>query len=153
MNTLEEAKDYIRAGAEEGVACPCCGRLVKLYRRKLHAEMALFLIKLYHACKQWPGKAFHTKNLIKSDTKASTDGSYLVRWGLVERGDSENSAGGKAGTYHITQRGKDFVLGRIRAPKYVHILCGDTMGFSAELVTIQDCLGSKFNYQELLEGT
>ena len=142
MLSLKEANDNL---------CPCCHQRVKLYRRKLHTEMAMFLIKLVKAYQQSP-RWYSTRELLPATAKSATDGAYLTRWGLIEREPSMNSSGAKAGMYKPTQKGIEFAQGGITVPSHIHILCGKTVGFSETLTTIQQCLGRKFNYAELMLG-
>jgi hypothetical protein len=142
----------IREEIEDGVDCPCCGRLVKLYKRRLHTEMAIFLIKLYKVDKMRPGEFFMVRDLIPSITKSVTDGSYLVHWGMVETLRSNNEVGGKAGLYRITERGKLFVECQTSEPSHIHMLCGDCIGMSEEKITIVDALHGRFDYDELMKG-
>lgn len=140
MLSLQEANDNL---------CPCCHQLVKLYRRKLHTEMALFLIKLTKAYLKNP-RWYSTRELLPATAKSATDGAYLTRWGLVEKMPSMNSSGGKAGMYKPTNKGIKFAQGQLYVESHVHILCGKTVGFSETTVFIQSCLGKKFNYTELM---
>ncbi|HWY36093.1 MAG TPA: hypothetical protein VNX68_15720, partial [Nitrosopumilaceae archaeon] len=45
--TVEEAKKFLRKNFDLGVNCPCCGQLVKNWRRKLDSRMARALIGLH----------------------------------------------------------------------------------------------------------
>jgi len=136
---------------EKNNFCPVCEQRVKLYRRKLHTEMALFLIKLVKAYQKEP-RWYSTRELLPATSKAATDGAYLTRWGLVEKMPSMNSAGGKAGMYQPTQKGIDFAQGKSMVASHVHIICGKTVGFSETPTFIENCLGRKFNYAELMFG-
>jgi len=149
--TLEEARTKMMSMTDKGASCPCCGRLVKLYRRKLHTEMALFLLKLVRAFKEEP-RWYSTRELVPSTTKASTDGSYLVHWGLIEREAHENESGAKAGKYRPTEKGIRFAEGEQYVRSHLHLLCGNVVGFGGDVVTIKECLGSKFDYEELKSG-
>lgn len=129
--------------------CPCCHQRVKLYKRRLHSEMALFLIKLVKAY-QTEQRGYSTRELLPAISKSSTDGAFLTRWGLVEGEPSMNSSGAKKGIYRPTRKGIEFAQGRISVPSHVHILCGKTVGFSEAPIYISQCLGRKFNYAELM---
>jgi len=132
---------------EEGYFCPSCGRFVKRYRRKLHAEMARFLIKLYRATIKHPKQQwFSTRKLYPESIKAATDGSYLVHWGLVER------EAGRSGSYRITRRGKTFAAGDSTVRKKIVMLCGAFEEFDGPRIDIHQALGSKFDYYELMHG-
>lgn len=146
---VKEVREYLIERAEEGVRCPCCNRLVKVYRRKLHSEMALFLCLLVKRWRQVP-RYFSTSELVPGTNKSTTDGAYLVHWGLVEREPAKNTAGGRAGMYRPTPKGVEFAEGRLTVPSHIHTLCGDLIGFSEEQVSIEHCLGSRFDYDELM---
>ncbi|MEN6368544.1 MAG: hypothetical protein ABFD77_02465, partial [Thermotogota bacterium] len=148
---LLEAISETREKTAKGTTCPCCGRFVKLYKRKLHAEMAAFLCRLVRKWRQEP-RYYSTRELCPALTKSATDGSYLVLWGLIERDPIpyRNRRGGNAGMYAPSARGIDFVEGTLFVPFRAHILCGELVGFSAEQISIRQALGDKFNYDELM---
>ena len=147
--TLQDAQLEMLTGVEKGTDCPCCGQLVKLYRRRLHAEMAVFLCKLVKRYDEYP-RFYSTREIIGGGPKSSTDGAYLTRWGLVEKEKAENHAGGKAGKYKPTGKGLTFASDRASVASHVFLLCGKVVGFSDTTVTIQECLGAKFSYSELM---
>lgn len=60
------------------------------------------------------GEPVHTRTLFPTQTKASSDGSYLTKWGLVER------VGG-VGWYRITKRGVSFLAGKLAVPAFADI--------------------------------
>lgn len=149
MDKLERNTDQwerVKAQADKGISCPCCGRLVKRYRRKLHTEMALFMLRLYHMDQRYPQQYHATKVLIPATCKASTDGAYLHHWGLAE------SIDGKSGYYRITPKGIDFVLGNITVPEKIVLLCGEFEGLEGKQITIHQALSNKFNYAQLMSG-
>lgn len=148
MDELDRNLDQwesVKAQADKGISCPCCGRLVKRYRRKLHTEMALFMLRLYHMDQSFPQQFHSTKILIPATCKASTDGAYLHHWDLAE------SMDGKSGYYRITSKGIDFVLGKITVPERIVLLCGDFEGFEGDQITIQQALSNKFSYTQLMQ--
>jgi len=147
--SLAQAKREMLAKVEDGAPCPCCGRLVKLYKRKLHSEMAAFLCRLVRKY-QHEQRYYSTRELCPALTKSATDGSYLVLWDLIEKEPSENHAGGKAGMYRPTIHGQEFVLGYTTVKSHVHLLCGEVIGFSDDYIHIKEALGSRFNYEELM---
>ena len=149
--SLAEAIREMREKIEEGTTCPCCGRFVKLYKRKLHAEMAAFLCRLVARWRR-EQRYYSTRELCPALTKSATDGSYLVHWGLLEREPipNRNEAGGKAGMYRPTDRGIAFVEGRITVASHIHILCGEIVGFSLDNIGAREALGDRFSYDELM---
>jgi len=148
--TLDEARRVVEAGAVDGIECPCCGRLAKVYRRKLHREMAIFLCLLVR--RAGPERAWvHVRDVLKGTRtaqKASTDGAYLVHWSLIEAKPGEHSAG----MYRPTAMGASFVEGGLKVSSHVHLFNNEPVGFSETLVSIRDALGSKFDYDELMRG-
>ena len=147
--TLAEAKKVVRDGLKSGITCPCCGRLCKLYPRKLHKEMATFLIQLVRAAEHDDGW-IHIRNLLPASPKASTDGSYLTHWGLLETKPSD--PGEKSdGFYRPTDKGKRFVQGKVRVPSHAYIFSGRCYHFSDEQVSITEALGQPFNYREMMD--
>lgn len=146
--SLEQAKREIRSKMKEGSRCPCCGRLVKLYKRKLSAEMVVFLIAL---CREYSGEYLDIRQL-RWWSYQRGDYAYLAHWGLVEQrpGDEE----GKRGSAHWrpTEAALRFLSGETRVASHAHIFCGDLVGWSDKLVGAREALGKKFNYQELMAG-
>jgi len=150
--TVAEAREMLSQGAEDGVHCPCCSQLVRLYKRALHAEMVLFLYKLAREYKKDP-RPYTTRELIPSLTKSASDGTYLTRWGIIKKITAgKNSTGGMAGGYVPTQKGLAFLRDRIKVPSHVFMQCGKTMGFSERQISVREALGSRFDYEKLLRG-
>jgi len=148
MQLLEDARRHVREGLDKGVTCPCCGQLAKRYRRWIHAEVAIFLIKLVKAYRKDP-RYYHAKELIDAKGKHSTDASYTQHWGLVTKANAE-ADGRKGGFYKPTQRGIDFVLGRIAVPAHAVIYDNRVEEWATNNVSIRDSLGKKFKYEELM---
>ncbi len=44
--SLADAIDYVLANRYEGVTCPCCTQSAKVYRRRINAPVAAWLIAL-----------------------------------------------------------------------------------------------------------
>ena len=59
MNTIAEAKQYLRKNFKEGTVCPCCDKYVKAYKRKLNSGIARALIIMYKLG-AYNGKYIHT---------------------------------------------------------------------------------------------
>ncbi|RKY28465.1 MAG: hypothetical protein DRP83_00770 [Planctomycetota bacterium] len=140
-----------RAHDAQGTHCPVCSKFVKVYRRKLHNEMARFLIKLVHAYKRYP-RYYTMRELFPGNNKSASDGSYLVHWGLVERSDATNEAQAPAGSYRPTDKGLRFAHNNEFVPTHVHLLNNEVVGWSDRQTNIRTALGSKFNYEELMKS-
>ena len=146
MQTIAEAKQYLKDNYVEGVRCPCCDQLVKKYSRKITSTMARSLISLYHESTS-TYSPIHITNI-----KFVQGGEFaqMRRWGLIAEAKNETTTKRTSGLWYITQKGKDFVNGRIQVPMYCDTYNGKTLGFSRETTTIKQALGNKFDYMELM---
>ena len=142
--TLKEVKAYLRENVEEGVDCPACTQLVKLYKRKINSGMAVSLIKMYRSAGlEWQ----HIPTTIPA--KSREEGK-LRYWGLVEEEMERREDGGRAGWWRVTEKGRDFALGRITVPKYARVFDAKLFALEGEEVGIREALGDKFDYNELM---
>ena len=143
--TLGEAREKLRKMAEEGTTCPLCTQNVKVWRRKIHASMAVLLIRMWRAAQ---GDWVYLPDL----PQKSRDGAGLAYWGLIVEATEKREDGGRAGWWKITPPGVNWVLARATVPKYARVYDGRMLNLLGEPVTIQDALGTKFNYRDLMEG-
>jgi hypothetical protein len=164
METIKQAKEQLREEWEKGTTCPCCNQRVKLYKRRITGSMAVGLIffsNYYFDNKIDPVeylKPINVFNKIKDTTtynvhNLNTNFALLRYWELIEPLKEERADGSnRNGFYRITNRGYKFIAGTLEVPKLVKLYNQKTKGFDAqEMVTIKDCLGTKFNYKELME--
>lgn len=153
METIAEAKTHLRANFEKGVECPCCGQHVKMYKRKLNSGMALFLMGLYKlTCKSMP--MFYSNKQIMEKMNINTsslDYSVMKHFDLIAPRVSE--LGKKdSGYWMITAKGVRFAAGHDSINKHVFLYNNKRQGFSDETITIKEALGSKFDYEELMNN-
>lgn len=151
FETLEEAKAFIRENWEKGTACPCCGQLVKLYKRNIYAVMAADLIRLYHLDQS---KYHHIGKFSNKNRSGGGDFAKLVYWGLVEEEPkpADDKKKRTSGMWRITEAGKSFAERRLRVPKYAQVYNGKLLGLTGDRVMIDDALGDKFDYDKLMKG-
>jgi hypothetical protein len=136
--------------SHKGLRCPCCNRLVKVYRRVLNSEMAWFLLLLVRAYKNYP-RFYSMRDLLPKEHKATSEGTYLLHWELIEKSDGVNAAMAPAGTYRPTEKGLRFAHGLERVPSHAHVIPPNTLvGWSDKTTDIKQALGKKFNYDELM---
>lgn len=153
--TLKEAKKYLRDNFEKGVDCPCCGQFVKKYNRKITSSMAygLLLLSKLSPEKKW----IHVDEIVKISAishKAIADFPKFKYWGLIIASDEQREDGSKRnGMWMITDKGRDFVNGVVKIPSRVLIYNSKFIGFDGDDVTIQEILGEKFNYRELMDAS
>lgn len=162
--TLGEAREWLMQHRDDGAYCPCCGQFAKVYRRKLSSSMAYALVLIDRFFRETPHGWLHVPSYLTENVPAKCGATFrggdwakLAYWGLLReqnRGDVHSIAGGpRAGYHRITDRGKLFVRGKIVVPKYVFVYDGEPMGFSEETTSIDDALGSRFDYQELMAAS
>ena len=146
--TLGAARDELRELIEDGHQCPCCTQFAKVYRRKIHTSMASALIRIYRARQyEWVTVADILTH------RQIADVAKLEYWGLIERQIGERDDGSKrVGIWRMTGIGREFVQLRTSVHKYARIYDGRCLGMTGEPVTIRDCLGGSFNYEELMYG-
>lgn len=152
MTTIREAKKKLRENWERGINCPCCGQMVKLYKRKLYAIQARGLIELYKL-DQTESKYYHIRE-IEGKFRGSGGGDFakLRYWKLIEEKPNEDDPSKRtSGMWQITDRGRDFVLGNVKVRSHMTIFDGKFQGLEGDLITIQEALGKKFNYSELMK--
>lgn len=136
---------------DDGYDCPHCHRLIKRYRRCLNSNMALTLIHLYKSGKRdW----VHVEKFLQENNHPrSGDFHKLVLWGLLDKMEGDREDGSpRNGYYRLNGKSLMFVEGKLSVPKTAKILNGTFEGFEQPHVYIQQCLGEKFNYSELMEG-
>jgi len=144
--SLAEARGWLRDNLDSGARCPCCTQIAKVYRRRIHAAMARDLCHVHSACGvEW----FHVRTALGHD---GGDFAKLAYWSLVEESTGRRDDGGRVGWWRITDHGRAFVLGQARVPKYARIYDGRCLGLTGDPVSIRDALGSRFNYDDLMEG-
>ncbi len=156
--TLEEAKTFVQLNLTNGTVCPCCAQFAKVYKRKLYSTIAVALCLIYQHFQKNPGHTWlHVQAfLIEAKRDSSIMGGDVVKlryWGLIERAAGERDDGSdRIGRYRITELGKQFVEGKVAVPGYVFLYNGHVLRMSEEMTTIQEALGAKFNYSELMRG-
>lgn len=160
--TIAEAQALMEPlAATTGVICPCCRQLAHVQEKRITPPMAYVLI-LLHRHFQGPVKGW----LNVSDYLSSMSGlgalsrggewTKLEFWGLIEEKPkpkvTQKDQGKWAGFYRITERGHLFALDRIRMPKVVRLYNGKPVGHGRGGVSIRDCLGEEFRYEDLIAG-
>lgn len=158
MNTIEEAKQFLRDHFDEGVECPVCKQRVKLYHRQITSSMAYGLIIIHRYFLANPEDEYvHTPSLAQNQNIPMAifggDFSKLRFWGLIEPmpGDREDGSW-RNGWWGITDKGIKFVKHEILVPSSLAIYNQKPLGLEGEYVSIKDTLGKRFNFDELMSG-
>jgi hypothetical protein len=150
FTSVEEAKTWVKTNSKTGCICPCCNRLVKIYKRKLNSGMAQELIDLYSlSFNDLETKFYHHTQFAKV---SGGELSKLTHWGLVC--EKQNTIDDKrtSGFWGITEKGILFVENKISVEKYIYLLDAELISYSKETTNIIESLGSKFNYPELMNS-
>jgi hypothetical protein len=146
--TLVEARQRLQDHLDEGLTCPCCGQFAKRYRRKFNSGQARALINIYKR----GGRADLDWVYIPLLSAKSREEGKIAYWGLLKEAEERREDGGRAGWWRVTPIGENFIINGLRIPKYVFVYNATCFGFDKnEMVTIQDCLGNKFDLSELMQ--
>ena len=161
--TLSQAKQWLRERVINGEAkeCPCCTQLAKVYKRKLNSGMAVILLVMHQAPRGWIHiQQYLAERTFQPNVKkalANREWAKLSYWGLLREATDDDKdlafEGSKTtGYWMLTPAGEQFVLGQRAVPKHIHLFDGRMLGHSDESITIQQALGDKFDYQQLMDA-
>lgn len=148
--TLAEARrDLMERGRWEGVRCPCCDGMAKVYACRINAAAARALILLARATQ--PGDYAHFLELMKRAGVYSGHYAELARWGLIERApDRAKDGNPSTGLYRVTDLGRRFVHGEATVPARAITYNDELLRLEGEPVSIRDVLGDRFDYGDLM---
>lgn len=156
--TLAFAQEWLAARMDAGVPCPCCTQFTKVYARTITATMAYALVCLYrHAASGGP-EWFHAPSYLSrvarlaDSTARGGDWAKLTAWGLIEESTERREDDcPHTGYYRVTEAGRAFVLGQITVPRWAIFYAGRVLRLDdRKRVSIQQALGKRFNYAELM---
>lgn len=152
---IESAKGrlFTSQAIKDGNNCPVCEQNVKMYWKKIDSQMAYYLIKLHRVESNNPHKTyFHVEDDLGVPLKVGGSWAKLRWWGLIEEQikNREVTVKRTSGMWKLTERGVNFIHNRISVKKYVKLYNRKCHGADGELVDIKHCLGSKFNFKELM---
>jgi hypothetical protein len=147
FETLADAKQYLRENWQEGVECPCCTQLVKLYPYKPNSTAISDLIRLWNASGRQLGIFVHVREFSHDRGGAF---AKLAHWGLVESQINEDTQKRTSGMWTITDSGRQFVVGLTDIPERAYLFNSKSYGMSRKRVNVRQALGNKFNYEELM---
>lgn len=151
-DTLEQEKQRLLYDREIGTHCGACGQFTKVYKRQIYSTVARALILAYKlsATKD----TFHIGEILQEGILAYGDLQKTRFWGLLELLPEIPTNGARtSGTWRVTQKGKDFIEGKIKIPRYIYLYDGKFLQFDSSKETdIFQALGKRFNYNELMGG-
>jgi hypothetical protein len=161
--TLRQAQRVLADNLDHGTVCRCCGQYAKRYRRKLTSGLAYALIYINRGVVDggpWMrGDWIHVENLFKAGPHhglpAPRGGDYakLRFWGLLEKKAVRRDDGSsRGGLWKVTAKGRNFLNHLSVEPSYAVVYNGICEGLGGKTINIEQALGRKFNYQELMRG-
>ena len=151
MKTLTEArKEYRQTIKDKGGRCPCCRRWGKINGYQVNSTQTRGMIWMLKNFRKsaWVDLGKAPKWILRSKAMAT-----LHHWGLLETKTKTDEDKRGSGLWRLTQRGRDFVYGRIKLPKHAFVFDNKLIKFSKEQVDVIKTLGKKFSYEELMNTT
>jgi len=143
--TLQDARAWLREQRQEGVHCPCCNQLAKIYKRPINSSMATSIIAMYRAAR------LQYQHIPTTTGRNDGEPGKLRYWGLIEEElEVRRDDGGRAGWWRVTPKGEQWILGQLLVPKYAYIYDARLLEVDGPPTSIRSALGSKFNYEELM---
>ena len=155
--TIAQARDIMRPKLEKGTVCLCCGQQTRQYKRIITSAMCQGLIYIYTdgAEHMTPDGYIHLENFFKDligvPSSIRGDLPKCRFWGLLEpRGATREDDNPCDGYYKLTQKGKQFVEGKILVRKAVKLYNNKFYGFHGPEIDIFGAIKNKFNYSRLM---
>lgn len=152
---IDSAASVVERGkwSREGVICPCCTQLVKVYQRKLTSTMVKNLAQLAQKFEQthdWVH--IHDIGL----TSGSGDFAKLQYWGFIMSKKNDDSKKRCSGLWMPLKKASDFLYRDLPVPKAMNVFNGKCIGpvcddgGSIPRTTAREAAGDKFDYAELI---
>lgn len=146
IDTLQRAKNHIRQGWKtNGCICPCCGQDVVLRERHLYSGQMKSLIALYKA-----GDGYHHVSKLDPPPAGGGDFAKLRFWELIEQKINSDTRKRTSGMWRITEKGINFVEGKIRIPRSCHIFNKKVREWHDEDIDVIGAIKKRFNYYEVM---
>lgn len=157
IETVSQAKNYLKNNWEHGTHCPVCTQYVKKYKRALTSSMAYALILINKNYEKNPSSEWlHVENYFKTlDIPPAIRGDFskLKYWGLLEyKAEKREDSSYRNGFYRITQLGRDFVRGLVNVASHIYLYNNKFYGFCEDEISIKEALKNRFNYEELVKA-
>lgn len=148
--TVGEARQRLREDCFKGTNCDVCRQRVQMYKYTINGTAVADLINLYNLT---GGKTKDFRHVNEFSNLASRSFTKLKHWGLIEDSVNEDTAKRTSGMWAMTDKGRAFVLGQIMIPDRVILFNKQAYNPQEKNeITVEEALGKKFNYQELISG-
>lgn len=149
---LAKAKQFVLSGRGDGVACPCCSQFCKIYKRKLNSTMARSIVWLVREYGRNGGRWIDVPRTAPRFIIQTNQLGTILHWDLLETKPTTDTTKKSSGFWRPTERGIDFAHRRVSVPSHVLLYLNELESWSDEYVYVDDCLGQRFDYQELMSA-
>jgi hypothetical protein len=132
-------------GSERAI-CPVCGKLDKMYRRKLgkhQAKAALWL--------QRHGGWCHVQRKGPKFMVQDPCWVWLKYWSLIEAQPNDDPSKSDSGLWRLTAKGDSFASGLIALPSHALVYHDEVERYEGDFLTINE-LVDVFHYRRLMDG-
>jgi len=150
--SLEDARLEMMSKVDDGTTCPCCGGHVQRYERSLNSGMAASLCWLVNFQAKNGNTFVDLARCAPRYVLANRELGKLAHWGLVESEVNEDSKKKASGKWMATKTGIAFAKGEIVVPRSVTLLNNVPQGWSKKTVSVRQALGTRFDYEKLMDG-
>lgn len=134
--SVADARRGMIEHSRQGVICPCCQRLFKSYLRSVRGDIGCTIIWMYRFGKtEYPDERSPWINVIHNGPESlvkSRDYTKGEKWGLIESKENVDPDKKDSGVWRLTERGHDFVEGRIAVDSHMLFLVNDPIPLTAE---------------------
>lgn len=152
--TIKEAQELLGRVVHDGAFCPVCEQHAKVYHRKLNHQSVRVLATMWRVYgRDWCHMSSLMKRFLPDIAHQGGHATIAAYWNLIEEEKQRREDGGRAGWWRLTDRGVAWLKGEIKVAKYAETYNSNCLGYSGELVSVEDALGEKgFNLAELMSG-
>ncbi len=160
-STVAQARAWVDQRTPIGCECPVCHQYARRYRRQVNSAMATALILFFRWHEKHPGEWLHVPTFIAerhlpAGLDAALRGGDFAKlrfWGLIESkpGEIRSDDSDRAGIWRITALGTRFVRDEVTIKRYALVYNNHVTGSEGSGVTIKECLGKRFSYDELMQ--
>jgi hypothetical protein len=121
----------------ENKHCPHCNQLMNVYKRSIRKGLVDALTQLNQV-------GFSKSSDLNIPIGINGDFSKMRFWGLIYKPTDDRNIWG------ITVKGKRFLEGEIRIPKYVYIYNNSVEKYSEETISVEDVKEEKVDKESVL---
>lgn len=144
-DSIADGRDWLREQLREGAHCPLCGQLAKVYKRTLTSSTGRSLLEIYRVAH---GDWVHVPSLVHSTGHEEAKARH---WGLLQsRGDYREDGAKWSGYWRLTPLGVRFVRRQVKVPRFALLYDGRLLGLEGEPIGIDDVLGTRFRFDDLM---